>query len=126
MSSVGTIPQAERLPERTRRSRKSAPALASLPASLLTASKVSSRRSIWCGLGIIFLFAVSYLQLGLVSLNHAPAAKRVNNGKQPTFFAFCIEPYGLASEDFHLYWMRSKRILDRGWSDSLLNETTKK
>ncbi|MCC7083489.1 MAG: hypothetical protein IT427_00615 [Pirellulales bacterium] len=95
-----------------------------MPKNLGNPLNARPRGSIWCGLGLIFLFAASYLQLGLVTGNQVPAAMRVNNGNSPTFFAFCIEPYGLVSEDFHLYWMRAKRILDRGWQDSLLNRDT--
>ena len=50
----------------------------------------------------------------------APASERVNDGDHGTFFALHTNPYGLFSEDFHLYVVRSKRILDRGWTDSPL------
>jgi hypothetical protein len=52
--------------------------------------------------------------------HHLPPEQRVNNGTQPTFFAFHIDPYYDFSEDFHLYYVRAKRIAQRGWTDSLL------
>src|SRR5688572_7318738 len=94
------------------------------PAMKPMASLQPTKPRIWTGLALICLFAFSYMQLGLVQFYHAPASKRVNNGSQPTFFAFHAEPYGVVSEDFHLYWLRSKRILNRGWQDSLLNRET--
>jgi hypothetical protein len=80
-----------------------------------------AKRSIWCGFGVIVLFAAGYLQFGLVECFHAPASERVNDGQHPTFFAYHIDPHGVMSEDFYLYVVRAKRILDRGWTDSPLN-----
>src|SRR5687768_11961655 len=78
------------------------------------------RWSFWGGLVLVWLFAASFLQFGLLERLAAPAAERVNNGREPTFFAVHVNPYYVFSEDFHLYVVRSKRILDRGWTDSPL------
>ncbi|MCC7084830.1 MAG: hypothetical protein IT427_07475 [Pirellulales bacterium] len=72
-------------------------------------------------MGVIALFAAGYLQFGFAAWFQPPASQRVNNGKDLTFFAFHIDPYGVTSEDFHLYATRAKRILDRGWTDSPFN-----
>jgi hypothetical protein len=79
------------------------------------------RRSYWCALATIVLFAAGFLQFGLLDQLAAPAAERVNNGREATFFALHINPYYVFSEDFHLYAVRAKRILDRGWTDSPLD-----
>ncbi len=74
----------------------------------------------WLGALLVALFAVSLLQLGRISAYAIPADKRVNNGERPTFFAVHLNPYYLFSEDFHLYYVRARRIASRGFSDSLL------
>lgn len=72
------------------------------------------------GLLAILLFAAGMLQFAGLAWRAWPAESRVNDGRLPTFFAVHINPYGVFSEDFHLYAVRAKRIRDRGWSDSLL------
>ena len=57
------------------------------------------------------------------TVGRRPAGERVNNGRHATFFAVDINPYYVFSEDFHLYVVRAKRILDRGWTDSPLYAT---
>jgi hypothetical protein len=78
------------------------------------------RRVFWLGLIVVWLFTAGFLQLGLVDRLAVPASERVNNGDHATYFAVDINPYYLFSEDFHLYAVRSKRILERGWTDSPL------
>jgi hypothetical protein len=68
---------------------------------------------------VVLLFAAGLLQFATLRRHHAPAEKRVNNGSSPTFFAFHINPSFNFSEDFHLYYVRAKRIAQRGWTDSL-------
>lgn len=77
-------------------------------------------RVFWIGLVVVWLFTTGFLQLGLVDRLAVPALHRVNDGEHATYFAVDINPYYLFSEDFHLYAVRSKRILDRGWTDSPL------
>jgi len=77
-------------------------------------------RSWWAGALIILIFAACFLQFGYIGSRSPPAAARVNNGSRPTFFALHLNPYYIFSEDFHLYFVRAKRIMTRGWSDSLL------
>ena len=69
------------------------------------------------------LYALSFLQFGWLDRWAAQAGERVNNGRHATFFAVDINPYYVFSEDFHLYVVRAKRILDRGWTDSPLYAT---
>lgn len=77
-------------------------------------------RSWWVGALIILAFAGCFLRLGFIG-RHSPAAEaRVNDGSRPTYFALHLNPYYLFSEDFHLYFVRARRIATRGWSDSLL------
>lgn len=83
------------------------------------------RVAFWIGLFVVWLFALGYLQFGMLDRWALPASERVNNGNSPTFFAVHINPYYLFSEDFHLYVVRSKRILDRGWTDSPLCHTSR-
>src|SRR5262245_28881527 len=71
-------------------------------------------------LAVIVLFAAGILHFARLQWFRLPAEERVNNGEQPTFFAFHILPSFNFSEDFYLYYVRAKRIADRGWSDSLL------
>lgn len=78
------------------------------------------RWAFWLGLATVWLFVASFLQFGRLQSAAAPASERVNDGSRATFFAVHINPYYTASEDFHLYAVRAKRILDRGWTDSLL------
>ncbi len=78
------------------------------------------RRVFWFGLLVILLFVAGILQFALLDRLAPPAAERVNNGDHATFFAVHINPYYIFSEDFHLYVVRAKRILDRGWTDSPL------
>jgi hypothetical protein len=77
-------------------------------------------RSWWAGALVILIFAACFLQFGYIGSRSPPAVARVNNGSQPTFFALHLNPYYIFSEDFHLYFVRAKRIMTRGWSDSLL------
>jgi hypothetical protein len=77
-------------------------------------------RSWWTGALIILAFAGCFLQFADIGSRSPPANQRVNNGNRPTFFALHLNPYYLFSEDFHLYFVRAKRIMTRGWSDSLL------
>jgi hypothetical protein len=102
---------------RTRRASRLAAADAPAPQPLKTKS---TRKQTLQGLAVIAAFAFSYLQFAMLPFQAAPAEQRVNNGSQPTFFAFHINPYGVTSEDFHLYVVRAKRILDRGWTNSPL------
>ncbi|HTN04924.1 MAG TPA: hypothetical protein VL132_23760, partial [Planctomycetaceae bacterium] len=69
----------------------------------------------WAGLGAVWLFALAFLQFALIDHWAVPASERVNDGRQATFFAVHLNPYYVFSEDFHLYVVRSKRILERGW-----------
>jgi hypothetical protein len=85
-------------------------------------SQLLAKHGTKAGLLVIAAFAFSYLQIALVSWYITPAKQRINDGQQPTFFAFHIEPYGVTSEDFHLYAVRAKRILERGWTDSPLTK----
>lgn len=77
----------------------------------------------WAGLGAVWLFALAFLQFALIDHWAVPASERVNDGRQATFFAVHLNPYYVFSEDFHLYVVRSKRILERGWTDSPLCHT---
>lgn len=86
-------------------------------------SPTAKRLSLFVGLFVVWVFALGYLQFAFLSHWALPANERVNNGDRPTFFAVHINPYCLFSEDFHLYVVRSKRILDRGWTDSPLCHT---
>jgi hypothetical protein len=70
-------------------------------------------------LTVVVLFAAGVLHFARLQWSHLPADQRVNNGAQPTFFAFYILPSFNFSEDFYLYHIRAKRIANRGWSDSL-------
>jgi hypothetical protein len=74
----------------------------------------------WLGAILVILFAASFLRFSRVAAYAIPTEKRVNNGAEPTFFAVHLNPYYLFSEDFHLYYVRARRIASRGWSDSLL------
>ncbi len=69
---------------------------------------------------VIVLFAAGVLEFATLKWNHLPADQRINNGSAPTFFAFHIGPSYNFSEDFHLYYVRARRIERRGWTDSLL------
>lgn len=80
----------------------------------------NSKRSCWAALAILALFAAGFWQFALLDIVATPAGERVNNGRNATFFAVHINPYYTFSEDFHLYVVRAKRILDRGWTDSPL------
>lgn len=77
----------------------------------------------WAGLCTVWLFALGFLQFALIDHWAVPADERVNDGRHATFFAVHINPYYVFSEDFHLYVVRSKRILERGWTDSPLCHT---
>lgn len=77
-------------------------------------------RSFWASLTLLAIFAAGFGQFALLNCFAAPAGERVNDGREPTFFAVHINPYYTLSEDFHLYVVRAKRILDRGWTDSPL------
>lgn len=66
------------------------------------------------------LFAAGMFQFATIRHHHRPAQERVNNGSEATFFAFHVSPSYNFSEDFHLYYVRAKRIAERGWTDSLL------
>jgi hypothetical protein len=92
-------------------------------AQSLENSRPARRWAFWFGLITVWVFSVGFLQFGLIDHLAAPASQRVNNGEHGTFFALHTNPYGLFSEDFHLYVVRSKRILDRGWTDSPLTHT---
>ncbi|MCE9547694.1 MAG: hypothetical protein K8T25_19665 [Planctomycetia bacterium] len=96
---------------------------ASSPSALLSDSPPRSKLRDLLGLLVVLAFAASYLQLGLVPWHQRPASTRVNDGSEPTFFAFHIDPYGTTSEDFHLYVVRAKRIMERGWTDSPLTSS---
>jgi hypothetical protein len=91
------------------------------------ASKWKARR-FFAPAAVIVLFAAGVLHFARIEWQHPPADQRVNDGVQPTFFAFHILPSFNFSEDFYLYYVRAKRIAMRGWSDSLLysrpNEST--
>lgn len=87
-------------------------------------SPTARRWLFWSGLFVVWMFAAGFLQFGLIDHLAPPAAKRVNDGERATFFAVHINPYYVFSEDFHLYVVRSKRILDRGWTDALLCRTS--
>jgi hypothetical protein len=89
----------------------------------LDLEQILRRRLFWLGLLVICLYAASFVQFGWIDKWAAPADKRVNDGRHATFFAVDINPYYLFSEDFHLYVVRAKRILDRGWTDSPLYST---
>lgn len=78
------------------------------------------RYAFWIGLATVILFACSFIQFAFLDSMAKPASERVNNGRRATFFAVHVNPYYTVSEDFHLYAVRSKRIMDRGWTDSLL------
>lgn len=72
-------------------------------------------------IAVILLFTGDlWYQFASLQWNHLPASERMNDGAQPTFFAFHTNPYFVFSEDFHLYCVRAKRIAERGWTDSLL------
>lgn len=86
----------------------------------VSAGPAVRRRQTLAGLLVIGLFTAGMLQFAGLYWRAWPAESRVNNGAQPTFFAVHINPYGVFSEDFHLYAVRAKRIRDRGWTDSLL------
>ncbi|MCE9547595.1 MAG: hypothetical protein K8T25_19170 [Planctomycetia bacterium] len=87
------------------------------------ASPQIRRRALWLGLLTIWAYVACFMQFGLLDYYARPASQRVNNGRQATFFAVHINPYYVFSEDFHLYVVRSKRIMDRGWTDSPLRTT---
>ena len=70
-------------------------------------------------LAVIVLFAAGVFDFATLKRIHFPADERVNNGWTPTFFAYHISPSYNFSEDFHLYYVRAKRIERRGWTDSL-------
>lgn len=91
------------------------------PTGDLQAGGMSRRRQTAVGLLVIVLFAAGMLQFAGLDWRSPPPEARVNDGRQATFFALHIYPYGVFSEDFHLYAVRAKRIRDRGWSDSLLD-----
>lgn len=91
------------------------------PAGDGLAGGISRRRQTAAGLLVIVLFAAGMLQFAGLDWRAPPPESRVNDGRQATFFALHIYPYGVFSEDFHLYAVRAKRIRDRGWSDSLLD-----
>jgi hypothetical protein len=77
-------------------------------------------RSRWIvPVSVIVLFAAGVLHFARIEWFHPPADQRVNDGEEPTFFAFHILPSFNFSEDFYLYHVRAKRIAQRGWSDSL-------
>ena len=78
------------------------------------------RMAFWIGLGVVLLFAAGFLEFTMLDRWALPAEKRINNGQHATFFAVHINPYYVFSEDFHLYVVRSQRILKRGWTDSPL------
>ena len=78
------------------------------------------RRVFWTCFALVGVFAAGFLQFGLADVLALPPEKRVNDGERATFFAVHINPYFVFSEDFHLYVVRAKRILDRGWTDSPL------
>lgn len=86
----------------------------------LEQNPVAWRRCFWFGLAVVWLMAAVYLQFGRIDSVAAPPQERVNDGQKATFFAVNINPYFVFSEDFHLYVVRSKRIADRGWTDSPL------
>ena len=86
-------------------------------------SRSRQAKYFWLGLLVVMLYALSFLQFGWLDRWAAPAGERVNNGRHATFFAVDINPYYVFSEDFHLYVVRAKRILDRGWTDSPLYAT---
>lgn len=77
----------------------------------------------WAGLGAVWLFALAFLQFALIDHWAVPASERVNDGRRATFFAVHLNPYYVFSEDFHLYVVRSKRVFERGWTDSPLCRT---
>lgn len=78
-----------------------------------------SWRRLTISVAVVVVFAAGMLQFALLKWYHLPAVQRINNGSQPTFFAFHIGPFYNFSEDFHLYYLRAKRIARRGWTDSL-------
>ncbi len=80
-----------------------------------------TRRQLCAMLAVVLLFAAGLLQFAQLQWQHAPAEERVNNGSQPTFFAVYLRPAYIFSEDFYLYYVRAKRIAERGWSDSLFH-----
>ncbi|MCC7083490.1 MAG: hypothetical protein IT427_00620 [Pirellulales bacterium] len=82
-------------------------------------AQVDPWRRWYIPLAVIVLFAAGILSFARLQWNPLPADQRVNNGGQPTFFAFHILPSYNFSEDFYLYYVRAKRIAERGWSDSL-------
>lgn len=74
-------------------------------------------------LALVIAFAAGFLQFGLADRLALSPDKRVNDGDRATFFAVHINPYYVFSEDFHLYAVRAKRVMDRGWTDSPLMST---
>lgn len=84
------------------------------------ANTAMRRRVFWSCLLLVCAFAAGFFQFGLADRLAVPPDKRVNDGEHATFFAVHINPYFIFSEDFHLYAVRAKRILDRGWTDSPL------
>lgn len=111
-----------RLSARARLRRRAARhvATAPTPSPLSLEPAARQRRSFWAGLFTLLLFAAGFWQFALLDVLAKPASERVNNGREATFFAVHINPYYVFSEDFHLYAVRAKRILDRGWTDSPL------
>ena len=78
------------------------------------------RWAFWLCFGLIILFATGFFQFSLADHWAFPPEQRINDGERATFFAVHLNPYYVFSEDFHLYVVRAKRILDRGWTDSPL------
>jgi hypothetical protein len=116
---MGEWPQLERAPARRRRSASNLDFLG----ARLNEQNVQSW-TWWQLLGsiVVVLLFTGDLWFHFASLQwkYLPASQRINDGSQPTFFAFHTNPYCIFSEDFHLYCVRAKRIADRGWTDSLL------
>ncbi|MEX2185783.1 MAG: hypothetical protein WD875_03270 [Pirellulales bacterium] len=112
-----SAPQAR--PRIHRTGRQSAkPAAATKPLELEPQARRG--RSFWVALFTVLVFAAGFWQFALLDVLAPAAADRVNDGREATFFAVHINPYYVFSEDFHLYVVRAKRILDRGWTDSPL------
>jgi hypothetical protein len=87
------------------------------------ATRGFARRISWSCFALVIAFAAGFLQFGLADRLALSPDKRVNDGDRATFFAVHINPYYVFSEDFHLYAVRAKRVMDRGWTDSPLIST---
>ena len=46
----------------------------------------------------------------------------VNDGKTATTFVYYCQPFNIFSEDFHLYFIRAKRVFENGWYSDVFSK----